>query len=43
MKLFKCASSTECPGGVPGTCGGNREGIPCGECPAETYWNNGSM
>lgn len=26
------------PGGMPGTCGGNSKGIPCGNCPPDTYW-----
>lgn len=25
-------------GGKPDTCGGDRVGVPCGECPAATYW-----
>lgn len=25
-------------GGKPDTCGGDRIGVPCGECPAATYW-----
>ena len=25
-------------GGEPNICGGGREGVPCGECPADTYW-----
>ena len=40
---FKCNSvhsspRTFLPGGMPGTCGGNSKGIPCGNCPADTYW-----
>jgi len=37
-EIFKCFSRFECPGGMPGTCGGNSKGIPCGNCPADTYW-----
>jgi len=40
LSVFKCGSENQCPGGVPGTCGGGREGIPCGECPAESFWVN---
>lgn len=40
LSVFKCGSEKQCPGGVPGTCGGGREGIPCGECPAESFWVN---
>ncbi|CAL1137404.1 unnamed protein product [Cladocopium goreaui] len=38
IELFKCSSPVECPGGKPDTCGGDRIGVPCGECPAATYW-----
>eukprot|EP00435_Cladocopium_sp_Y103_P067954 s690_g30.t1 len=36
--MFKCLSTVQCPGGEPNNCGGGREGVPCGECPARTYW-----
>lgn len=38
--MFKCRSDIQCPGGVPGTCSGGLEGIPCGKCPANTFWIN---
>ena len=39
LKSFKCMSAVDCPGGPPGTCGGGREGIPCGECPDGSYFS----
>ena len=40
LAVFKCGSDIQCPGGVPGTCGGGLEGIPCGKCPENTFWIN---
>jgi len=40
LAVFKCGSDIQCPGGVPGTCSGGLEGIPCGKCPANTFWIN---
>ena len=37
-EIFKCMSPIQCPGGAPGTCGGTSTGIPCGDCPSQTYW-----
>ena len=39
LNTFKCVSAVDCPGGTPGTCGGDREGIVCAECPAGKFWN----
>lgn len=38
--MFKCQSTVQCPGGEPNTCGGGRKGVPCGECPPNTYWGS---
>ncbi|CAK9062498.1 unnamed protein product [Durusdinium trenchii] len=34
LQTFRCRGSA-CPGGAPGSCFGGRQGIVCGECPAE--------
>ena len=39
LEVFKCTSEAECPGGTPNTCGADRIGTPCGECPSGTFWN----
>ena len=35
----RCTSEAQCPGGTPNTCGADRIGTPCGECPSSTFWN----
>eukprot|EP00434_Breviolum_minutum_P002789 symbB.v1.2.002451.t1/scaffold99.1/size346285/7 len=39
LEVFKCTSEAQCPGGTPNTCGADRIGTPCGECPSSTFWN----
>ena len=39
LNSFKCLSALDCPGGQPGTCGGERMGVPCGECPDGSYFS----
>ncbi|CAE6960361.1 sphX [Symbiodinium natans] len=35
-QVYKCGSSSHCPGGLPGTCAPGRIGIPCGRCQADS-------
>lgn len=37
-EIFKCLESVACPGGVPGSCGGNLVGTPCSECTQGSTW-----
>ena len=39
LNSFKCLSAVDCPGGQPGTCGGERVGVPCGECSEGSYFS----
>ena len=32
-EVYKCGKIWQCPGGLPQTCAGGREGVPCAECP----------
>ena len=32
-QVYKCGKIWQCPGGLPQTCAGGREGVPCAECP----------
>ena len=31
-QVFKCGAVWQCPGGLPNSCAGGREGTPCAEC-----------
>ncbi|CAK9004731.1 unnamed protein product [Durusdinium trenchii] len=42
LEVYKCGKIFHCPGGLPQTCAGGREGIPCAECPAGRTWTEGS-
>ena len=37
-EIFKCLECVACPGGVPGSCGGNLVGTPCSECTQGSTW-----
>ncbi|CAJ1374394.1 unnamed protein product [Effrenium voratum] len=37
LQVYKCQDNF-CPGGSPGTCKGGRQGLTCGDCPADHYW-----
>ncbi|CAJ1447546.1 unnamed protein product [Effrenium voratum] len=37
LQVYKCQDNY-CPGGPPGTCEGGRQGVTCGDCPADHYW-----
>eukprot|EP00930_Biecheleria_cincta_P001325 TRINITY_DN10245_c0_g1_i1.p1 TRINITY_DN10245_c0_g1~~TRINITY_DN10245_c0_g1_i1.p1 ORF type:complete len:1436 (-),score=255.23 TRINITY_DN10245_c0_g1_i1:62-3883(-) len=39
LNVFKCLKALDCPGGLPGTCRGGREGIACSICPAGKVWS----
>uniref|UniRef100_A0A0G4H9C7 Tyrosine-protein kinase ephrin type A/B receptor-like domain-containing protein n=1 Tax=Chromera velia CCMP2878 TaxID=1169474 RepID=A0A0G4H9C7_9ALVE len=42
MDIYSCLPAGACPGGLPGTCAGNREGIACGDC-KPGYAKGGSL
>eukprot|EP00435_Cladocopium_sp_Y103_P056023 s328_g18.t1 len=38
LSIFKCRSTSHCPGGAPAHCAGGRRGIPCSLCPNGQTW-----
>ena len=38
LDTYKCAAELYCPGGSPGVCFGDREGLTCGDCADGHYW-----
>lgn len=41
LSIFKCRSTSHCPGGAPAHCAGGRRGIPCSLCPKGQTWLQG--
>ena len=42
LSVYKCSDPLFCPGGLPGKCGGGREGIACASCPDGHIWTGQS-
>ncbi|CAK8995297.1 unnamed protein product [Durusdinium trenchii] len=40
LDTYKCSGELFCPGGSPGTCFGDREGLTCGDCKEGYYWTS---
>ena len=38
LDTYKCTAELFCPGGSPGQCFGDREGLTCGDCADGHYW-----
>eukprot|EP00913_Durusdinium_trenchii_P025722 g24138.t1 len=39
LEVYKCGKIFHCPGGLPETCAGGRDGVPCAECPQGETWS----
>ncbi|CAE7633282.1 gbb-1 [Symbiodinium sp. CCMP2592] len=40
FSVYKCLPPDLCPGGLPGTCADELEGVPCTHCPDGKAWDN---
>ncbi|CAK9086783.1 Calcium-dependent protein kinase 16 [Durusdinium trenchii] len=40
LDTYKCTAELFCPGGSPGQCFGDREGLTCGDCADGHYWGS---